>query len=313
MTRVLSVAVFASFLVLLVNPSLGFSSYLGDPYAVRGALIDKNALGDLMGFVVLTSGYSFVSRANNRIFSGSVLAGSLILVAAAPATTSRLVVLATIALALYSWLIRNRSRSGWAIIAAIWTVVGVGLLTFVAVDFNDVLKLVGKSATLTGRTDIWRAVIQTIHERPLLGFGYAFWTAPSVARMNIWYEIGFAPPHAHNNWLDVILQLGYVGLAISVAFWLIALGRGFRFAMFTREPGAIFMLLIIVNLFIRSWTESVMLEPADMFWMWFVLAYLYLSRMSVVNRMRKKAAIPAYSAYRGDPVPSTVAIAQDSR
>jgi hypothetical protein len=47
--------------------------------------------------------------------------------------------------------------------------------------------------------------------------------------------------------------------------------------------------------------------------MWFVLAYLYLSRMSVVNRMRKKAAIPAYSTYRGDPVPSTVAIAQDSR
>ena len=40
-------------------------------------------------------------------------------------------------------------------------------------------SLLGKDATLTGRTGIWSAVIDSIAKRPLLGYGYqAFWLAP---------------------------------------------------------------------------------------------------------------------------------------
>jgi exopolysaccharide production protein ExoQ len=286
MTRVLAVPVFASFAILAVSPNLGFSSYLGDPYAIRGAALDKNALGDIMSFAVLTSGYALMIGAGSRLLSGTVLLGSLTLVALTPSTTARIVVAITIALAAYAWIIRKRSNPGWGIIGLMLTVIAATLVALVILDYEDLLKLVGKSATLTGRTGVWRVVIESIRQRPLLGFGYAFWGEPSVSRSNIWLELGWATPHAHNNWLDIALQLGIVGLAIAASFWLISMGRAIFLGLFTGETGAVFMALILANLFIRSWTESVMLEPAEMFWMWFVIAYLYLSRMSD-NRLRR--------------------------
>jgi exopolysaccharide production protein ExoQ len=301
MTRVLAVPVFASFAVLLLSPKLAFSSYQGDPYAIRGAAVDKNALGDIMGFAVVIGGYALFSGVSSRLLAGSVLLGSTALVALAPNTTSRLVVLAMTALAIYAWVVRRRAHPGWAIAGALLTVITACLTAFVVLDADDFLKLVGKSATLTGRTDVWRVVIEFIHLRPVLGYGYYFWGEVSTSRTNMWYEMGWPAPHAHNNWLDTALQLGMVGLCISAAFWLVSLFRSIRFGFFSVRPGAICMALICVNIFIRSWTESVTLAPAEMFWFWFVISYLYLARMSAESRRERLRADPRLSARSAAP------------
>jgi O-antigen ligase len=290
-TRVLAVSVFASFAILALRPDLGLDSSLEYHGAVRGAFIDKNILGGIMSLTVLSAGYSLFIRANSRIFAGVVLLGSLVLLVLSRSATSNIVVLTTIGLALYGWIVRRRTNPGWRIMGAILTVIGIAAVTLGGIYFADVLEIAGRSATLTRRTDVWRAVAEAIRQRPLLGYGYGFWEEPSVARNNIWLELNWAAPHAHNGWLDVTLQLGIVGLSITVVLWLVSLSRAIRLALFTGDAGALFMALIIVNTFIRSVTETVMLDPFLATWLWFVVAYLHLARMAAANK--GVSAIPA--------------------
>lgn len=75
----------------------------------------------------------------------------------------------------------------------------------------------GRDETLTGRTDVWTEVLPARQQQPLLGYGFgSFWTAARRAR----YEI----PTAHNGYLDILLELGEVGLAFYTV-WLLSCAR----------------------------------------------------------------------------------------
>jgi exopolysaccharide production protein ExoQ len=75
----------------------------------------------------------------------------------------------------------------------------------------------GRDSTLTGRTEIWANVMPARNQQPLLGYGFgSFWTD---ARRRL-YEI----PTAHNGYLDILLELGEVGLAFYMA-WLLSCAR----------------------------------------------------------------------------------------
>ncbi len=70
---------------------------------------------------------------------------------------------------------------------------------------------VGRDPTLTDRTLIWSAVLSQ-HTNPLLGTGYeTFWLGPRLDR--VWAMAGHVN-EAHNGYLEVYLNLGYIGLAL---------------------------------------------------------------------------------------------------
>jgi hypothetical protein len=100
-----------------------------------------------------------------------------------------------------------------------------------------------------------------------------------------------------SGWLEATLQLGIVGLSITAVIWLVSLSRAIRFALFTSDIGAQFMALIIMNLFIRNLAETVMLDPGEAYWLWFVIPYLHLARMAGAHN--RLAAIPAAAAISG--------------
>jgi len=67
----------------------------------------------------------------------------------------------------------------------------------------------GRDDTLTGRTQTWAELVPLVKERPILGVGFgSFWTA---ARREF-YEMS----HGHNGYLDVLLDLGAVGIFVWV-------------------------------------------------------------------------------------------------
>jgi O-antigen ligase len=75
------------------------------------------------------------------------------------------------------------------------------------------LHLLGRNATLTGRTDIWKAVL-SFHTNPLLGTGYeSFWLGSRIQR--VWEIIGYkGVAEAHNGYLEIYINLGWAGLAM---------------------------------------------------------------------------------------------------
>jgi O-antigen ligase len=83
-------------------------------------------------------------------------------------------------------------------------------------DINaEIASAVGRDPTLTGRSDIWKAVLRT-HTNPVVGAGYeTFWLGPRLQQ--VWAQAG-AVNEAHNGYLEVYLNLGLIGLFLLGGF-----------------------------------------------------------------------------------------------
>ena len=94
---------------------------------------------------------------------------------------------------------------------------------------DDVLIAVGKDPTLTGRTQIWDHSMRLLAERPLLGHSIAsWWQLDIVERTGIWFS------NAHNGYLQTLIDLGLIGLAVMVLQLLSTCVRSLHQA---RRPG----------------------------------------------------------------------------
>lgn len=139
------------------------------------------------------------------------------LIGASDSRTGALVATATTAIAL---LLSRRSgiqaRRPWLLIAA-----ATALAAAIAQSLPTLLELLGRDATLSGRTVLWSAVLDRIGARPWLGYGYdAFWVRSREAggpAVEVAEQIGWLARHAHNGFLDVALDLGTIGLALFLA------------------------------------------------------------------------------------------------
>lgn len=91
----------------------------------------------------------------------------------------------------------------------------VGILTFllmqVSFDITGVLvEGTGRDSTLTGRTGLWDAVLH-MDPRPMFGHGFeSFWLGDRLRKLREMYYFG--PTQAHNGYIEMYLNLGWVGL-----------------------------------------------------------------------------------------------------
>ena len=95
--------------------------------------------------------------------------------------------------------------------------------------FAGILDLLGRDASLTGRTSIWSALWPVIEDRFWIGNGYlAFWdhAAEYFGNVSWMADIG----HAHNAYIEIILDVGVIGLAVQILFITGALLSLFRLA-----------------------------------------------------------------------------------
>ena len=76
----------------------------------------------------------------------------------------------------------------------------------------------GRDITQTGRTEIWEvAMTQLMQKSPILGFGRGtFWAPNSAFARAAGAAVGhqYIPPTAHNGYLDLALEIGFLGLVI---------------------------------------------------------------------------------------------------
>jgi exopolysaccharide production protein ExoQ len=258
-----------SLLVCLAVPRIGVMTEIF-PGAWRGLWIEKNVLGGIMalGFSIFAAS-AILNPRRALVWCGfAVLA--LFLVLMSQSKTS-LVSLLLGAMAMgFIWIVQRGPALG---VASVWLAVSacglVGAFVFFASDvFFDLL---GKDATLTGRTEIWTAIIRQIELRPWTGYGYeAVWTDKSGRGPFAWIvkEAGFTPQHAHNSWLEQWLGLGLVGLAAWGLFYLQTLMMAI-IAIF-RHRGAYLVFPFLLMFSLITMTESIAVTFNDFRWTLFV-------------------------------------------
>jgi O-antigen ligase len=145
------------------------------------------------------------------------------------------------------------------------------LVTLVAVYSEPVFTMLGRDPTLTGRTDIWSAVLHSGSERPWLGYGYnAFWqewNGPSAAVLT---EIGWEAPNSHNGLLDLWLELGFAGVGALLIGLISAARAGLLSARRAPTIAGLWPLVFLSYLVLINVSMSVLLRPHSLSWILYV-------------------------------------------
>jgi O-antigen ligase len=296
LTRGFAICVLASFAVMVLVPRLGHSN-IGGGYenAWRGAFTHKNWLGSAMSVGVVVAAYSYRLRANSRLLTVFTFLGGLVLLVMARSATSLIATLVAFLAAVGGLALQSEGRRsplrGIALFGIGAMILVILIFPLLDIEIGTLPKFIGRSSDLTGRSEVWRAVKIAIHDRPLTGYGYGFWSMPSVTRSNIWAIAGWEVPHAHNTWLDCWLQLGVVGVFLTACVWSLALWRALWLTIVSNAGAALFFLTILLGCLSRSFAETVIFAPALTSLFWLVTSSMYLGQ---IRRARRgEARMPA--------------------
>jgi O-antigen ligase len=73
---------------------------------------------------------------------------------------------------------------------------------------------------------LWEELITSINKRPWLGYGYlAYWDAARVEYLSDTFK--WEIPHGHNMYLDIMLDVGFIGLLGYILWYIFALYTAF--------------------------------------------------------------------------------------
>lgn len=172
------------------------------------------------------------------------------------------------------------------------SVVALALCALFADTGGTLVSSLGRNANLTGRTDIWKAVL-SIHINPLLGAGFeSFWLGSRLER--VWELTAPGIQEAHNGYLELYLNLGWMGVAFLAG--LIVTGYRNAIALYRRDPqaGRLRLAFFAVGV-IYSLTEAGfrMMCPA---WIAFLLAITAVPSSLPSGRRAQKPSLPATKA-----------------
>jgi O-antigen ligase len=167
---------------------------------------------------------------------------------------------------------------------------------FALPNLDAFLRIFGSDSSLTGRTTIWAALIISAMKHLALGYGYqAFWVSGASEGTNAFARVyslmHFTMSYSHSGYLDVLLQLGLVGLGVIVFCLLRMMLRSyglFQRAWSTEAEWATGVLLITI---LYNIDEVTFIQQGGLNWMIFVLASISLARLATQGGAKSDLAL----------------------
>ena len=189
---------------------------------------------------------------------------------------------------------RNRPSRIHALFVAL---IVVGGLAFLLGAQGGVAAALGRDSTLSGRKEIWAAVIPAA-PNPIIGAGFeGFWISPNVekfqrALVGWWHPEGLN--EAHNGYIEVYLNLGLVGLGLIVTVLVVGYMRAAKALRINLQVGGLFLAYILVSA-VYSFTEAGfrMLDPM---WIFLLLGVVGSTGVAIGlfgSKLRQKPSIAA--------------------
>jgi hypothetical protein len=274
---------------ILLPASVLLIKYFGDlgrafdPWgglAITGVTTDKNMLGVITFVIslgacwrVLVMAHSATSGACFALGAGLMLATGLPVIGRRPAAVHALVLVVILA----------------------------GGLAMLFGGGTEVVHAMGRNTDFTGRTAIWKTVIP-MNPNPAVGAGFeSFWLGPRLEKMWRAFPV-FRPNEAHNGYIEVYLNLGWVGVGLIALVLMNGYWRAI--AAFRRDPaiGGL-MLAYVAAAAIYSVTEAGfrMLDPI---WIFLLLAVVAAGRVSSFVGSKTQRAVRSASNRTPRPAPS---------
>ncbi len=281
----------ASIVFAVALPQYGLDRMGGHSSAWKGIFSAKNYLGNLALFF-LTATVSYRARTPFlRATRVCQIVFCLTAIAFSHAATAYMLTAVYIVSFVALKALHNLRKKDYFVVCFLLLVAFFSVTIVILVWPDFLFTLLGKDLTLTGRTGIWSAVLDSIAKRPLLGYGYqAFWLGLQGESYRVILAVSWVLAQAQNGFLDVTLEMGVVGLAIV----LLVFGFAFRDAVIcifqSRDQEQLraveWYLAIVVLTLVYNLDESFLFDPKHFGSMMFLLACVGLK----IERLRLRAS-----------------------
>lgn len=279
----------AAFLTGALNPSFGRVQevHIG---AWQGLYFEKNQLGGSMALAATFAGFLAIMDQTYPKFWIGFLGLTVLLVLLSTSKTALLGLLLGLGILGVCALMKRGIATG---LIMLWLgVIFIGLFASVLIFMPEIVfELLGRDMTLTGRTDIWIALVDYIQQRPLFGYGYGvFWSPESGPGNWVRETLEWDAPTAHNGWLEVALSLGLVGLAFLALDFAMTVWRAIIASINTWV--GVFALGFLAQFFLFSLSESSSLQQNSIVW----VIYVAIATKLAARPKRLSVTRPAQSS-----------------
>ncbi|WP_169079706.1 O-antigen ligase family protein [Microcella alkalica] len=265
---------------VLIDTPLTFLSIAGNLAQggpIQGLAGTRNYLAFLAALAALSFWIEYRTRSVPRglSYASLALAGATILFARSP--VSGLVLAAVIAAGLVLVLLRRLREPARGAVQSILLISAVVAAGLVWIFRQQVLALAGATADATIRTSVWADLEKFIGQYPAQGWGWlGAWNDERYPFIVVRDAVGRQPDSALNAYVDVTLQLGFIGLGLLVVAVGLAFVRAWLVATERRSTVHVWPALVLVLLATTGMTESYLLVEGG--FMLFVVCALVAAR-----------------------------------
>jgi exopolysaccharide production protein ExoQ len=270
--QVITVLLLGSVIFVLVDPVLAIQHDVDSTArgAWHGLAGQKNPFGDLASFGLIFWLHGWLARQVGgwkALLGGGLALGCLIM------SRSQTSLMATVFVAVLLLMLLRTSPGVrrympylvplFAVLVVVYALAVLNLVPGSGLLLQPITAITGKDMTFSNRSEIWAIIEQQVAQSPWLGSGYgAYWigpvpTSPSYIFLSRMY---FYPTESHNGYLEIVNDLGYVGLVCLLGYLVVFVRQSLKLLRVERAQGALFLAIFfqqaIVNLAESCWLHS---------------------------------------------------------
>jgi len=149
----------------------------------------------------------------------------------------------------------------------------MGLLSvYVKNNYEEVTYMIGKDPTMTNRTFVWAYALVGAMDKLWLGYGFnSFW----LNKSEIAFFLNWESSHAHNAFLDILLDVGIIGLVLfSIAVYKV-FSHTLALSVKNGNPKSTLILLILLLMLVNSLADPSFYLPNTLLFTIFIAINLY--------------------------------------
>ena len=283
------IALLFSYIFSIALPQYGVMNTDALAGAWQGIFPHKNGLGEAM--VVGSMAFYFSSLTNvsrhKKIFFQVCCFLSVTIIYFAQSATSLMSVLFLFAIVQGLKRLSITSKKSVLVVLLFTIFTCLVLFLFIA-NFEAFLTANNRDVSLSGRRELWDTLWQFIQEKPWLGYGYGgFFSGKSREASILWQIHDWVPVHAHNGFIQLWLNLGFIGLIVFIFGYISCLFNSlFKYLVF-KDLRMLWVFLFLIYTVFLNMTEVSFFSSGNI---WILsLASIYSMKLKAKKTIVQKA------------------------
>ena len=277
----------------ILFPASG-TQFINGSMAWSGIYTHKQILGRQMGVAALSFIFHIFNKKIKKIIAVTGLFCSIIILLLSQSKSGLLIILFSILIMfMYKFIVKQKNNRLLLSLIALVFVSILGCLISLNVEYM-LVDVWGKDLEFNGRLPLWELCFDKISKQPWLGYGYkGFWNsqAGDYVLSNSWaallpeFQDGTINFHAHNGFVDMLLEFGFLGLLIFLIHFLQSFKKIIDLLIYSRAIEFLWMLQICCLLWITNLTESNIFFASNSL-IWFLYVSTVLSAAVQYRRFK---------------------------